>query len=33
MQRLGATKPEEIGIKLKEAWNIHTKETCATCHH
>ncbi len=33
MERLGAVTPDDIGKKLVEHWNIHTKETCATCHH
>jgi len=24
---------KELGLKLKEQWNIHPKESCTTCHH
>ena len=33
MQNLGVKTPEDLGRVLKEHWNIHSKETCATCHH
>ena len=33
MEKLGVKKPEDLGKVLKEHWNIHAKETCATCHH
>ncbi len=27
------TTQKELGLKLKEQWNIHPKESCTTCHH
>ena len=33
MKQLGVTTTEDLGLKLKEHWDIQTRESCATCHH
>lgn len=30
---LGVKTTEELGLKLKEMWQIQPRESCATCHH
>jgi hypothetical protein len=31
--QLGVKTPEELGLKLKEQFDVKPKESCATCHH
>lgn len=31
--QLGVNTPEELGLKLKEQFDVKPKESCATCHH
>jgi hypothetical protein len=33
MGKLGVKTTEDLGIKLREHWQIAPKATCATCHH
>jgi hypothetical protein len=29
----GITTTEDLGLKLKELWQVQPRESCATCHH
>ena len=31
--QLGVETTEELGLKLKEMWQVQPRESCATCHH
>lgn len=33
MDKLGVKTTEDLGIKLRDHWQIAPKATCATCHH